>query len=77
MDRAVGPHFYTGIAVRLHLTSSLWNRQIKSHMGVGISRKSMVGFEGLWTHNNFSNFFGPEVKFENDLKIRFLPICIL
>ena len=23
-------------------------------MGIGISRNYMVGFEGLWTHNNFS-----------------------
>ena len=53
------------------LTSILTKWQRDSPMGVGISRKSMVGFEGLWTHNDFLNFFGPEVNFENDLKIRF------
>ena len=36
-----------------------------------ISRKAIVRFEDLWTHSNFGNFFGPEVNFENDLKIRF------
>ena len=46
---------------RQHYHKSLCSQlvlNIKSHevtkrfpMGVGISRKSMVGFEGLWTHN--------------------------
>ena len=45
------------------LTSILTKWQRDSPMGVGISRKSMVGFEGLWVHDNFWNFFGPEVSF--------------
>ena len=53
------------------LTSSLTKWQRDSPMEVTISRKSMVGFEGLWAHNDFWNFFGPEVSFENYLKIRF------
>ena len=40
-------------------------------MGVGISRKSMVGFDGIWAHNNHLNFVGPKVNYENDLKIVF------
>ena len=58
------------------MTYLLFN--IKSHQvtkriphGVGISRKSMVDFEGLWTHNNFWNFFGPEVNFEMTSKFVF------
>ena len=35
------------------LTCSLSNRQTKPHIGVSISRKPMVGFEGLWAHDNF------------------------
>ena len=42
-----------GIVYTSCLTSSLSNRQTKPHIGVSISRKSMVGFEGLWAHNNF------------------------
>ena len=47
------------------LTSSLtkWQRDSPMELEVTISRKSMVGFEGLWAHNNFWNFFGPEVNF--------------
>ena len=52
------------------LTSILTKWQRDSPMGVGISRKSMEGFEFLWTHNNFWNFFGPEGNFKNDLKIQ-------
>ena len=33
------------------LTCSLSNRKTKPHIGVSISRKSMVGFEGLLAHN--------------------------
>ena len=36
-----------------NLTCSLSNRHTKPHIGVSISRKPMVGFEGLWAHNNF------------------------
>ena len=50
---------------------SLSNRQTKPQIGVSISRKPMVGFEGLWAHNSFRNFFDPELSFENDFKIRF------
>ena len=53
------------------LTSRLTKGQRKPPIEVNISGKSMVGFEGLLVHNNFWNFFGPEVSFENDLKIRF------
>ena len=53
------------------LTSCLTKGQRESPIEVSISGKSMVGFEGLWVHDNFWNFFGPEVSFENDLKIRF------
>ena len=34
-------------------TSSPSNRKRKPPIGVGISNKSMVGFEGLWANNNF------------------------
>ena len=54
-----------------YLTSSLTKWQRDSPIVVVIYKKSMVGFEGLWTHNNFEIFFGPEVNFENDLKIHF------
>ena len=53
------------------LTSSLTKGQRESLIEVSISGKSMVGFEGLWAHDNFWIFFGPEVSFENYLKIRF------
>ena len=53
------------------LTSCLTKGQRESPVEVSISGKSMLGFEGLWVHDNFWNFFGPEVSFENDLKIRF------
>ena len=55
------------------LTSILTKWQKDSFLEVGISRKSIVSFEGegLWTHNNYWNFSEPEVNFENDLKIHF------
>ena len=65
------PQLKTFRKTRQILTSSLTKKQRDSPMGVGISRKYMVGFEGLWAHNNFWNFFGPELSFENDFKIRF------
>ena len=34
-------------------TLILTKKQRDSSMGVGTSRKSMVGFEGLWNHNIF------------------------
>ena len=43
------------------LTFSLSSRQRKTPIEVGISKNSMVGFEGQWAHNNFWNFYGPEV----------------
>ena len=50
----------------LILTSILIKWQRDSPMEVGISRKSMVGFEGLLTHNNFGNFFRPQVDLDKD-----------
>ena len=52
--------FYKFYYVKRYLTSSLSKSQRDSPMGVGISKKYMVGFEGLWVHNNFWNFFGPK-----------------
>ena len=40
-------------------------------MGVGISRKSMVGLKVYGPKTIFEIFFGPKMNFENDLKIRF------
>ena len=54
-----------------YLTWRLSNRQTKPHIRVSIPRNPMVGFEGLWVHNNFWNFFGPKLSFENYLKICF------
>ena len=63
--------------VEFFLTCRLSNRQTKPHIRVSISRKPMVGFEGLWANNNFWNFFGPELSFENYPKIRFWQIYII
>ena len=53
------------------LTRRLTKGQRELLIEVSISGKSMVGFEGVWVHNDFWNFFGPELSFENDFKIRF------
>ena len=38
---------------RPKVKSSLTKGQIDSPIGLGISRKSMASFLGLWAHNNF------------------------
>ena len=53
------------------LLRRLTKGQREPPIDVSISEKSMMVFEGLWVHNNFWNFFGPEVSFENYLKICF------